>query len=137
MTVIDVRRDLDALTLTVEARFDAPVERVWQVWADPRKLERWWGPPGYPATFTAHDLAPGGETAYFMTSPEGDRHHGWWRVESVDPPRGLTFADGFSAVSITGNGEEALAQTIETIRSVRQGVKPPPYSARRRVMQSL
>jgi hypothetical protein len=27
--------------------------------ADPRQLERWWGPPTHPATFTKHDLAPG------------------------------------------------------------------------------
>jgi len=33
------------------ADFDASVEQVWQLWSDPRKLERWWGPPGYPATF--------------------------------------------------------------------------------------
>lgn len=96
MTVIDVRRDLDALTLTVEARFDAPVERVWQVWADPRKLERWWGPPGYPATVTEHDLVPGGGVAYHMTGPQGDRHHGWWKVVAVDAPTRLEVQDGFA-----------------------------------------
>ena len=60
MTVTAVRKDPQRLTLTVEAEFDASVERIWQLWADPRKLERWWGPPTYPATFTKHDLAPGG-----------------------------------------------------------------------------
>ena len=37
--------DLDALTITVTATFDHPVEKVWDLYADPRKLERWWGPP--------------------------------------------------------------------------------------------
>lgn len=96
MPVTDIQKDTAARTLTVTAVFDAPPERVWELWRDPRKLERWWGPPGYPATFTAHELAPGGETAYYMTGPAGDRHHGWWRVESTDPPNGLTFADGFA-----------------------------------------
>ncbi len=41
MTVTAVRKDSQRLTLTVEAEFDAPVERIWQLWADPRKLERW------------------------------------------------------------------------------------------------
>src|SRR3712207_7455265 len=50
-----VRKDLEALTLTAESEFDATPERVWQLWADPRQLERWWGPPGYPATFDKHD----------------------------------------------------------------------------------
>jgi len=50
MTVTSVDKDLDDLTLTLTADFDAPIERVWELWADPRKLERWWGPPEYPAT---------------------------------------------------------------------------------------
>lgn len=69
---------------------------MWELWADPRQLERWWGPPGYPATFEEHELAPGGEMAYFMTSTEGQKYRGWWRVESVDPPRSLEFTDGFA-----------------------------------------
>ncbi len=47
-----------ARTMTLEAEFDASPERVWQLWADPRQLERWWGPPTYPATVTTHDLRP-------------------------------------------------------------------------------
>ena len=58
MTVTAVRKDPQALTMTLEAEFDASPERVWQLWADPRQLERWWGPPTYPATFTTHDLRP-------------------------------------------------------------------------------
>ena len=60
MTVTNVHKDPDARTMTITAEFDAPVERVWQMWADPRQLERWWGPPTYPATFVDHDLSPGG-----------------------------------------------------------------------------
>ena len=70
MTVISVVKDADARTMTITARFDAPIGRVWQVWSDPRQLERWWGPPRYPATVTEHDLAPGGTVAYAMTGPE-------------------------------------------------------------------
>jgi uncharacterized protein YndB with AHSA1/START domain len=96
MTVTDVRKDLDARTMTFVSEFDAPVERAWQLWADPRLLERWWGPPTYPATFKDHDLTPGGSVTYVMTGPEGDQHGGWWRVIRVDPPTGLEFEDGFS-----------------------------------------
>jgi uncharacterized protein YndB with AHSA1/START domain len=95
MPVIDITRDLDALALAVSAEYDAPVERCWQLWADPRQLERWWGPPVYPATFVTHDLTPGAFCTYFMTGPEGDRPHGWWRVLVVDPPHSLEVEDGF------------------------------------------
>lgn len=96
MTVIDIEKNPEARTLTVTARFDAPPARVWQIWADPRQLERWWGPPTYPATVIDYDLTPGGGVTYFMTGPEGDKHHGWWRFVSVDAPHSLEFEDGFA-----------------------------------------
>ena len=96
MSVISVDKDFDSLTLTLVAEFDAPIERVWELWADPRRLERWWGPPSYPATVERHDLAPGGDVTYFMTGPTGQKNRGWWRVTSVDPPKSLEFTDGFA-----------------------------------------
>ena len=60
MTVKSVQKDPKALTMTITAELDATVERSWQLWADPRQLERWWGPPTYPATVVDHDLNPGG-----------------------------------------------------------------------------
>jgi uncharacterized protein YndB with AHSA1/START domain len=96
MTVTRVVKDADARTMTITAHFDAPIDRVWQIWSDPRQLERWWGPTSYPATVTEHNLAPGGTVAYTMTGPDGERHRGWWRVRAVDPPRTLEFEDGFA-----------------------------------------
>ena len=96
MSVISADKDFERLTFTVIAHLDAPVEQVWQLWADPRQLERWWGPPAYPATFEEHDLTPGGDVTYFMTSSEGERYRGWWRVSSVNPPKSLEFIDGFA-----------------------------------------
>lgn len=96
MTVKDVKKDPATLTMVVTAEFDAPVERVWQLFADPRQLERWWGPPDYPATVVDHDLAPGGTVTYFMTGPEGDKYGGWWRILAVDAPHSLELQDGFA-----------------------------------------
>ena len=96
MGVTSVVKDFDSLTLTLVADFDAPTERVWQLWADPRQLERWWGPPSHPATVERHDLTAGGDVTYFMTGPTGERSRGWWRVTSVDPPKSLEFTDGFA-----------------------------------------
>ena len=96
MPVTDVTHDLDARTLTIVADFAAPPKRIWEVYADPRQLERVWGPPTYPATFVDHDLAPGGRMNYYMTSPEGERYYGFWEVRSVDEPSGFSFDDGFA-----------------------------------------
>jgi uncharacterized protein YndB with AHSA1/START domain len=96
MTVANIEKNHEDLTMTVTAEFDAPVERVWQLWEDPRQLERWWGPPTYPATFVDFDLIPDGDVNYYMTSPEGERFHGWWRFVAIKPPHTLEFEDGFS-----------------------------------------
>jgi uncharacterized protein YndB with AHSA1/START domain len=96
MAVISVEKDFDDLSLTLVAEFDAPIERVWQLWADPRQLERWWGPPTHPSTIETHDLAVGGAVTYFMTDPDGETSRGWWRVTSVDPPLSLQFIDGYA-----------------------------------------
>lgn len=96
MTVISSNTDAEQLTLDLVAEFEASPEQVWDVWENPRKLERWWGPPGYPATFTRHEFEVGGESRYYMTGPEGEKHHGWWRIDLLDGPRHLEFANGFA-----------------------------------------
>ena len=96
MSVISVDKDFESLTLILTAEFDAPIESVWELWQNPRKLERWWGPPQYPATFEAFAFNPGGRATYFMTGPEGERYHGYWEFTSVNPPKSLEFTDGFS-----------------------------------------
>jgi len=51
MPLTSVTRDPDAaLTLTVVADFPARVQRLWEAYVDPRQLERFWGPPTWPAT---------------------------------------------------------------------------------------
>src|SRR5215469_16052281 len=116
MTVIAVARDLHARTLTIVAEFDKPAERVWQVWADPRQLERWWGPPTYPATVVDHDLSDGGRVTYYMTGPNGEKLHGWWRIISVDPPRSLEFEDGCADDS--GQPSDELPATSVEVRLI-------------------
>jgi len=96
MTVTAVRKDPAALTMTLTAEFEATPERVWDLWADPRQLERWWGPPMWPATFTTHGLAAGSHVEYHMTGPSGDEAHGYWDVLEAEPPRRLVFRDGFA-----------------------------------------
>lgn len=116
MTVTSIHKDPDALTMVVSAEFDHPVERVWQLWADPRKLERWWGPPEYPATFERHELEPGGTVTYFMSGPEGERYHGWWQVVAVDAPRRLDVRDGFADDEGRPNDEMPVTEMSVVLR---------------------
>ena len=123
MSVTSFEKDLDTLSITMTAEFAAPVERVWQVWADPRRLERWWGPPTYPATFVAHDLSVGGRMHYFMTSPEGERYHGCWRILAVDPPHTIEIEDAFADDTGQPNPELPVGQMRVTLAPTADGTR--------------
>ncbi|WP_460775439.1 SRPBCC family protein [Microbacterium sp. GXF7504] len=95
MPVTDITTDPDQLTMTLVADFDAPRERLWRALTDPRQLERFWGPPGWPATFTHFDFTVGGGARYAMTSPTGEQSRGGWEFLSIDEPDAFEVLDAF------------------------------------------
>ncbi|MCC7055628.1 MAG: SRPBCC domain-containing protein [Gemmatimonadaceae bacterium] len=88
--------DASTLTLTVTGEYPVTVERLWDAYADPRQLERFWGPVEWPATFTRHDMAVGGMSHYHMTGPDGTQARGWFRFLAVEPHRRFEVEDGFA-----------------------------------------
>jgi uncharacterized protein YndB with AHSA1/START domain len=96
MTVMSTEKDPEKLTLTLVAEFAATPTRVWSVWEDPRKLEQWWGPPTWPATFTRHDFVVGGESRFHLTGPSSEVHRGYWLMLEIDKPVRIHFASGFA-----------------------------------------
>jgi uncharacterized protein YndB with AHSA1/START domain len=106
MPVTSVTTDPEALTMTLVADFPVAVERLWGAFADPRKLERFWGPPGYPATFDTYDLRPGGLAHYWMTSPEGQRFYGRWDFDEIDEPHRIVARDSFADAE--GNVDDSV-----------------------------
>lgn len=96
MPVTDISTDAEKLTMTLTADFAAPVERVWQAFTDPRQLERFWGPPGWPAVFTAFDLTVGGTAQYHMAGPRGEVSRGRWEFLAIDAPVRFEVLDSFA-----------------------------------------
>jgi len=109
MPITSVEKDLDTLTITIVADFSAPVRRLWDAYTDPRQIERFWGPPTYPATFLRHDAAVGGRSVYKMTGPEGDEHFGCWDWTAVSAPDSFEVSDRFA--DETGAPNESLPTT--------------------------
>jgi uncharacterized protein YndB with AHSA1/START domain len=101
MPITSVTSDAASLTLTVTGDYPVPVTRLWGLYADPRQLERTWGPVEWPATFTRHDMAVGGYSHYYMTGPDGTISRGWFRFLTVQPHTLLEVEDGFA--DETGN----------------------------------
>ena len=121
MSVTSVEKDPEALTMTVTAALDATVERAWQLWADPRQFEQWWGPPGYPATVVDHDLRAGGRITFLMTGTEGERHDSMWEVIAADPPRRLELRDADVDEHGRPNDGNAITAIIITIDELDGG----------------
>ena len=107
MPVTSITKDPENLTMAVIADFNAPVRRLWDAYVDPRQISKFWGPPTYPATFTRHDVFPGGLSTYFMTGPDGSTHGGYWEWIDVKEPAGdfgsFEVRDGFSNPDGTPN----------------------------------
>ena len=103
MPVTSVTTDPSALTTTIVAEYPHPRHRVWDAYADPRQIERFWGPPEWPATFSRHDMTAGGWSHYWMSGPDGEISAGYWQFLSVDPPRGFEVVDGFAHPDGTPN----------------------------------
>ena len=116
MSVISVEKDPEALTMTVTASLDATVDRAWQLWADPRQFELWWGSPDHPTTVVDHDLRAGGRITFFVAGADGERHDSVWEVVAVDPPRHLELRDADvddDGHPSDGNEMTAFAITID------------------------
>jgi uncharacterized protein YndB with AHSA1/START domain len=96
---------------------------VWQLWADPRQLERWWGPPQWPATFYRHDFVVGGRCAYYMTGPDGSRSHGGGRFADLQAPRWLAFADGFADDNGEPTGDYGVTRATVAIEPADAGTR--------------
>lgn len=121
MPVISSTKNPEDLTLTIVSELPARPERVWQLWSDPRQLERWWGPPTWPATFEQHDFVVGGRVGYFMTGPEGEKSPGWWRFLVIDEPTRLEFEDGFADENGEPDTAMGPARAVVLIESVEAG----------------
>lgn len=111
--VTSVTKDPAKLTLTVVADFPVPQQRLWDAYADPRQLERFWGPPTWPATFTRHDFKVGGRAEYFMTGPDGKKWSGSWKFTAVNPISFFEALDGEDNAD-DPNGPAGMTFTFET-----------------------
>lgn len=121
MPITSITSDPEALTLTLVGDYPVPVARLWEAWSDPRQLERFWGPPEWPATFTRHDLAVGGRSEYAMTGPDGTRSCGYWLYEAIDPGKRIEVVDGFAHPDGTPNDEMPTMRMQMTFEATDDG----------------
>ncbi|MEZ5168941.1 MAG: SRPBCC domain-containing protein [Acidimicrobiales bacterium] len=121
MPITSVTSDPEAATLTVIGDYPVPVRRLWDAYADPRQIERFWGPPTWPATFTRHDMVTGGRSHYFMTGPDGETSGGYWTFVEVIEGERIVVVDGFAGADGTANDDMPSMQMTMTFESTPAG----------------
>ena len=94
MPVTSVMKDVEALTLTVVADFDAPVRRLWDAYLDPRQIERFWSPPSLPTVFVRHDGYVGGRSEWVVSTPDGNEVKLSWIWGAIDELKSFEALDG-------------------------------------------
>jgi uncharacterized protein YndB with AHSA1/START domain len=82
--------------LIITRTFDAPRERVWKVWTEPKYVRRWWGPMGYTCPVANIDLRVGGKYLSAMRSPDGKDFWSTGVYREIIPMERIVASDSFA-----------------------------------------
>lgn len=80
---------------TIFRLVDAPRERVWRAWTDPKEMSAWFGPKGAETTHAELDLRVGGSYHYAMKSG-GVEMWGLAVYREIEKPAKLVYVQQFS-----------------------------------------
>jgi uncharacterized protein YndB with AHSA1/START domain len=75
--------------------FDAPLERMFEMWTNPARLSQWLPPAGAQMEFIRSDIRPGGSTFYVMTGPGDKKMYGRAAYLSIEKPHRLAYTQQF------------------------------------------
>jgi len=68
-----------------------PPRRVFEAFARPELLARWWGPDGFSNTFEVFEFRPGGRWKFVMQGPDGSNHPNENVFLTLDAPSTLVI----------------------------------------------
>jgi uncharacterized protein YndB with AHSA1/START domain len=104
--------------LVLKRVFNAPRERVWKAWTDPRQLAQWWGPAGFTNPVCEADVRPGGAIRIDMRGPDGAVYPMTGVYREVVAPERLVF----TASALDEKGRP-LFEVLNAVTFAKQGGK--------------
>jgi uncharacterized protein YndB with AHSA1/START domain len=73
---------------------DAPRERVFQAWTDPKQIVQWFSPEGFQNETLEIDIHPGGRWRFIYVAPDGTRYENRMVFLRIEAPRMLEMEHG-------------------------------------------
>jgi len=99
--------------------YDAPRELVWNLWTDPERISKWWGPRGFTTTTSKMDLRPGGVWLHVMHGPDGrDYPNKVVYAEVVKPQRIVYDHESYPPFRVTATFDALEEKTRVSMRMV-------------------
>lgn len=100
--------------IVITRLFDAPRERVWNAWADPKQVVKWWGPRGFSTASEQREFKPGGAWRNVMTGPDGTKYPSLARFEEIIEPERVVYTNCWGR----SGGPRAGYRTTATFKDV-------------------
>ena len=77
--------------IVIERVFDAPRERVFDVFTQPEHLRKWWGPKRLSVPIAEFEARPGGKIFLGQRGPDGATHYNAGIVREIERPSRVVF----------------------------------------------
>ena len=95
MTPVTDAHETHERELVIRRVLDAPGEKVFRCWREPKLIQQWWAPRPYTTPSCEVDLRPGGAFSTSMRSPDGDEFQNVGVFLEVIENRRIVFTDAF------------------------------------------
>ncbi len=80
--------------IVISRVLEAPRERVWDAWTDPKQVVRWWGPRGFTTEIATMDVRPEGIWEHVLRGPDGTEFPNLSVFAEVVRPERISFSNG-------------------------------------------
>lgn len=80
----------------INESFNAPIEKVFEMWVNPKHFSQWLAPTGAEMEYIQSDIAEGKTSFYKMTFEGGLKLFGKIKYQKITPPNGLEYVQMFS-----------------------------------------
>jgi uncharacterized protein YndB with AHSA1/START domain len=96
--------------LKIELELDAPAEKLYRAYTDPKLLQQWFAPKPWTIKSVDTDVRPGGKFNFVMASPEGQEFPNTGIFLAVEPNKRLVTTDAVNPSTFEPQGPFMIAE---------------------------